>query len=125
MGRALIAAVFIVAMCVGMVTAFIFATHVHARNTDGRYAASPLKDWFDALRSEKGLCCSNADGLTVRDADWDANGEHYRVRLDGEWLEVPNEAVVRRPNLFGTAVVWPYQENGKTAIRCFIAGALS
>jgi len=31
----------------------------HVRN-------SPLKTWFDRLASGKGLCCSFADGATVR-----------------------------------------------------------
>ena len=32
---------------------------------DGRYANSPLKQWFDRLASGKGLCCSFADGVSV------------------------------------------------------------
>src|SRR4051812_33043270 len=34
---------------------------------DGRYAGSPLKPWFDTLKSSKGLCCSDADGFAVSD----------------------------------------------------------
>ena len=33
---------------------------------------------------------------------------HYRVRLNGEWIVVPDNAVVTEPNKFGPAVVWPY-----------------
>jgi len=36
---------------------------------DGRYANSPLKQWFDRLASGKGLCCSFADGVSVEDID--------------------------------------------------------
>lgn len=32
------------------------------RDLDGRYANSPLKSWFDQLKSGNGPCCSNADG---------------------------------------------------------------
>src|SRR6202012_1806058 len=39
---------------------------------DGRYANSPLKPWFDGLRSSRGLCCSDADGFAVSDPDWDS-----------------------------------------------------
>ena len=38
---------------------------VQARD-DGRYSLSPLKPWFDGLRSGKGPCCSDADGLLCR-----------------------------------------------------------
>ena len=31
---------------------------VRARDLDGRYANSPLKQWFDNLKSGRGLCCS-------------------------------------------------------------------
>jgi hypothetical protein len=37
---------------------------------DGRYANSPLKEWFNSLASGKTLCCSFADGYVVEDPDW-------------------------------------------------------
>ena len=91
---------------------------------DGRYANSPLKSWFDQLASGKGLCCSFADGFRVDDVDWDTQDGHYRVRLNGEWIVVPDNAVVTEPNRFGPAVVWPYMDSdGQTQIRCFLPGA--
>jgi hypothetical protein len=91
---------------------------------DGRYANSPLKSWFDQLASAKGLCCSFADGFSVDDVDWDTQDSHYRVRLNGEWIVVPDDAVVTEPNKFGRAVVWPYMgTDGQTQIRCFLPGA--
>ncbi len=93
---------------------------------DGRYAQSPLHNWFNNLKSAKGLCCSFADGVTIRDVDWDTDEGHYRVRLEGEWIVVPDEAVIREPNRAGQPIVWPYKgDKGKTEIRCFIAGTLS
>ena len=90
---------------------------------DGRYANSPLKSWFDRLASDNGLCCSFADGFRVDDVDWDTQDGHYRVRLDGEWIVVPDNAVVSEPNKFGPAVVWPYMGiDGQTQIRCFLPG---
>jgi hypothetical protein len=74
---------------------------------DGRYANSPLKSWFDRLASGNGLCCSFADGFRVYDVDWDTQDGHYRVRLNGEWIVVPHDAVVTEANKFGPAVVWP------------------
>jgi hypothetical protein len=91
---------------------------------DGRYANSPLHAWFDQLASGKGLCCSFADGVSIQDVDWDSQDGRYRVRLDGEWIFVPEAAVVTEPNRFGPAVVWPYMgADGTTQIRCFLPGA--
>lgn len=73
---------------------------VGARDLDGRYANSPLKSWFDQLASGKGLCCSFADGVSIQDVDWDTQDGRYRVRLHGEWIFVPNDAVVTEPNRF-------------------------
>jgi hypothetical protein len=98
-------------------------TQLSARD-DGRFANSPLKQWFDRLASGKGLCCSFADGVSVEDVDWDTQGGRYRVRLNGQWLQVPDAALVTEPNRFGPAVVWPYQDTeGATQIRCFLPGA--
>ncbi len=52
---------------------------------DGRFANSPLKQWFDQLASGRGLCCSFADGVGVQGIDWDTQDGHYRVRLHGQW----------------------------------------
>ncbi len=96
------------------------------RDDSGKWKDNPLHLWFDHLRSGKGLCCSVADGKTIADVDWDMQGGHYRVRLDGQWIEVPDDAVIAEPNRYGAAVVWPIQDaGGKTQIRCFIAGALT
>jgi len=115
------------------IAALFLLSRVAGARDDGRFAGSPLKSWFDHLASSKGLCCSFADGVSVEDVDWDTGGKnqdtqseggHYRVRLNGQWVDVPDAAVVTEPNKFGPAVVWPYQDNaGVTQIRCFIPGA--
>ena len=93
-------------------------------NADGRFANSPLKEWFDRLASRNGLCCAFADGIGLQDVDCDTQDGHYRVRIQGEWLVVPDDAVVTEPNRFGPAVVWPYTDRfGITRIRCFMPGA--
>ncbi|MGJ4994446.1 hypothetical protein ACQR0Z_08555 [Bradyrhizobium sp. HKCCYLS3077] len=104
--------------------AALCADHAAARD-DGRYANSPLKDWFDGLRSGRGPCCSDADGLAVSDPDWDLQGTHYRVRLDGEWIVVPDDAVITEPNRAGRTMVWPIKGSLGTSIRCFMPGNLS
>jgi hypothetical protein len=108
-----------VASCVGL-----FAANNAAARDDGRYANEPLHRWFDQLASAKGLCCSFADGLKVENVDWDTQDGRYRVRLHGEWIVVPDAAVVTEPNRYGPAVVWPYMDaDGATQIRCFLPGA--
>jgi hypothetical protein len=49
----------------------VFIGAVLARD-DGRYMQSPLKPWFDSLKSGKGPCCSDADGFAVSDPDWES-----------------------------------------------------
>lgn len=118
-------------MCGGMLS--LSPRHpAHARDLEGKYANSPLKSWFDQLASKKGLCCSFADGFSLADIDWDVQCTsaagveqcRYRVRIDGGWIDVPDEAVITEPNRYGAAVAWPYKDvGGVTQIRCFMPGA--
>lgn len=106
--------------------AIALAIGVAVAHDDGRYANSPLKAWFNSLSSEGGgACCSFADGYSIQDVDWETRGGHYRVRVEGEWLDVPDDRVVKGANRLGPAVVWPYLESGKRAVRCFLPGAES
>ena len=114
-----------IVICLAIAGMFlVLLSGAHARD-DGRYAAQDpaLHKWFNGLASGRGLCCSFADGATVEDVDWDTEGGHYRVRIDGQWIVVPDNAVVTDKNIAGFAVVWPYQDkDGKTQIRCFLPG---
>jgi hypothetical protein len=92
---------------------------------DGRFATSPLKPWFDSLRSGKGPCCSDADGFAIADPDWESKEGHYRVRLDGEWIIVPDDAVITEPNRAGRTMVWPVRGTLGTSIRCFLPGSMT
>lgn len=90
---------------------------------DGRYAASPLKDWVKGLKDKLGNgCCDMADGFPA-EVEWDTEREHYRVRIEGVWYVVPPDAVLTEPNKLGFAMVWYWRKNGVPQIRCFIAGA--
>jgi len=96
----------------------------------GQFANSTpeMKAWFDALKSGRGPCCSDADGMVVSDGDWDTKDGRYRVRLDGEWIDVPDDAVVKEPNRAGRAMVWPMPlrpEDDAITIRCFMPGSMS
>jgi hypothetical protein len=64
---------------------------------DGRYANSPLKEWFNRLASGKGLCCSFADGYVVEDPDWKSSNGHYQVRIENEWSNFPTIPLSRNP----------------------------
>jgi len=89
------------------------------------HPASPLKPWFDSLKSGKGPCCSDADGTAVADPDWESKDGHYRVRIDGDWYDVPDDAVLTGPNRDGRTIVWPFHGYQGLTIRCFIPGSMT
>ena len=60
-----------------------FAAHAHDHNRP------ELNRWFESLKSGKGQCCSRRDGIAVADPDWDGKDGGYRVRLYGQWWDVP------------------------------------
>ncbi|MGC1563776.1 MAG: hypothetical protein WA820_28555 [Bradyrhizobium sp.] len=96
----------------------------HARDPEGKYANSPLHGWFEQLASKKGRCCSDADGMSLADVDWKSHDGHYRVQIDGEWVDVPDDAVVKEPNRAGRTMVWPTWLDGHPQVRCFIPGTM-
>jgi hypothetical protein len=97
-GRPMNKPIFLAAMM--LVTCF--STAAMARDPDGSHADDPLHKWFDSLASGKGLCCSFADGVSIEGVDWDTGGPDggYRVRLKGEWIDVPSNAVVQESNRY-------------------------
>src|SRR6201987_806027 len=102
-----------------------------ARDLDGRYANSPLHNWFESLHSSKGPCCSDAEGTALSDVDWEAKAGHYRVRIEGQWWNVPDEAVIKEPNCAGRTMVWPIfyyvvtNSPSPVEIRCFMPGTMT
>lgn len=115
---------------VALITHAPFLHLAAARDLDGRYANSPLKSWFESLRSRKGPCCSDADGTALSDVDWDMTAGHYRVRIEGQWWDVPEDAVITEPNRAGRTMVWPiyYRELDRwlhVEIRCFLPGSMT
>jgi hypothetical protein len=92
---------------------------------DGRYSQSPLKPWFDSLKSGKGPCCSDADGFAVSDPDWESRSGHYVVRIDNQWIDVPDDAVITEPNRVGRTMVWPIKGSLGISIRCFLPGSMT
>jgi len=119
---------FALAACLGAHA--LMPNMVIARDLDGRYANSPLRSWFDGLRSGKGPCCSDADGRALSDVDWEARDSHYRVRIEGQWWDVPDEAVIKEPNRAGRTMVWPvyYRDLDnllRVEVRCFMPGSMT
>ena len=115
-----------VPLTVGLAAALLaLAAHLgHARDR-GQHANPELKAWFEGLKSGKGPCCSDADGTAVSDVDWQSHGGHYRVRLDGDWVDVPDEAVITEPNRIGRTMVWPLRGYLGLTIRCFMPGSMT
>jgi hypothetical protein len=110
-----------------LLLAALVSSPANARDLDGRFAAQnpELHKWFEGLKSGKGPCCSDADGSAVSDVDWETHGGHYRVRIDGQWVDVPDEAVITEPNRIGRTMVWPMKGYLGVTIRCFMPGSMT
>jgi hypothetical protein len=120
-----------VAFAIVVVVLFLMLpTHSYARDLDGRYANDPLHEWFSSLKSpaSERPCCTDADGHGLDDLQWDTKDGHYRVFVEGRWIDVPDDAIIKEPNRAGHAVVWTYNEidsetNRVTVrVRCFLPG---
>ena len=102
------------------------------RDPTGKWANDPLQPWFQSLQNKDGLyCCARADGHPLDDGEWDIKANKYRLFVQGEWIVVPDDALILGPNKFGKAIVW-LQDNADLAsgeiqtiarIRCFIPGS--
>jgi hypothetical protein len=102
------------------------------RDPTGKWANDPLQPWFQSLQNKDGLYrCARADGHPLDDGEWDVKDNKYRVFVQGEWIVVPDDALILGPNKFGKAIVW-LQDNADLAsgeiqtiarIRCFIPGS--
>jgi hypothetical protein len=112
-----------------VVAIFVFFLVVRANAHDPK--RPELDKWFDSLSSEMaGLCCNGREAKALDDSDWDTKDAHYRVRLDGNWYDVPERSLVKQRNLVGHALVWVsvqkfYNGETRTVIRCFMPGTWS
>jgi hypothetical protein len=89
-----------------------FAANSHTRD-NGRYRqlSRDIKAWIERLTDQEGTsCCAIADGVRPMKFSWDIGKNRYRVKVDGQWLVVPDSAVIMGPNRLGHAVVWVYYE---------------
>ena len=98
----------------------------HARDR-GQFAnANPeLRAWFNGLKSQKGPCCSDADGSAISDADWKAATVTIAYASTASGY-APDEAVITEPNRIGRTMVWPIRDGvGGLYIRCFMPGSMT
>ena len=51
---------------VAVVCTTVFAPNHLCAYDDGRFANSPLNEWFDHLATRNGLCCAFADGVSLQ-----------------------------------------------------------
>ena len=112
-----------------LVAALVLAwvSQAHSRD-NGQYAQvdPEVKAWVKGLRNKSGGgCCDTADGYPA-EAEWDVGASKFRVRIDGKWLDVPENAILDGPNKLGYAMVWYIADDvGQPMIICFIPGTLS
>jgi hypothetical protein len=115
------AAITAATLIVLLVWHFVAHAHDHSR--------PELNSWFESLKSCKGPCCSDADGKALSDTDWEVRGGRYRVHIESQWWDVPNEAVIKEPNRAGRTMVWPVyyrvlDNQLRIDIRCFMPGVM-
>lgn len=100
--------------CVGL------ASTCHAVDR-GQFENVPehIRSWFKSVRSPTGVpCCDIADGHRT---EYDVRRGAYWVPIEGEWMQVPEQAIVRNGgNPVGEAVVWYVRHSGNISITCFV-----
>ena len=100
----------------------------------GQYSPVPrdIKNWVESLADGKGIsCCATADGTVPEEFTWDIGANHYRVKVYGQWVIVPDNAVINGSNRLGHAVVWiayddpVFEAEPILSVRCFLPGPAS
>ncbi|MGA7807831.1 hypothetical protein [Bradyrhizobium sp.] len=88
---------------------------------NGQYDNVPpdIRAWFKGVVAPNGVpCCDIADGHRT---DYDFRDGAYWVPIEGQWMAVPDRAIVRdRGNPVGQAVVWYVHHGGSIIISCFV-----
>jgi hypothetical protein len=88
---------------------------------NGQYDNVPpdIRAWFKAVTAPNGVpCCDIADGHRT---DYEFRAGAYWVPIEGQWLAVPERAVIRdHGNPVGQAVVWYVHHRGSIIISCFV-----
>ena len=95
-----------------------------------KIADPSVKFLLQNLKSNKGPCCPATGGVALVDVDWENVNHHYRVRIEGKWWNVPDDAVVFMANKSGRTMVWPIYTWGfdgleSVEVQCFLPGSMS
>ena len=109
LGRILVAIAFIMALL------FPAPSYTHQTGSD------PDADWFRTLHAKSGVsCCHMQDCYRVQ-RDLEIKQNHYWLKYKGEWLEVPDEAILKdEPNPTGYPVACVHETYKAKSILCFI-----
>lgn len=124
----------------GALLTLVRPTHATWRPEMAQQFTPEQKRWFGQQHVPGGpmkgnSCCSDADGTYAQE---DIRGDHYWTRYhfryysgngvaqegDTDWVQVPDEAVIREPNRHGAPAVWYYFAGDKDhpVIRCYAPG---
>ncbi|MDI1263940.1 MAG: hypothetical protein PS018_11850 [bacterium] len=78
-----------------------------------------IRAWFKSVIAPNGVpCCDVSDGHRTT---YDVRGGAYWVPIEGQWMAVPDRAVIRdQGNPIGEAVVWYVHHRGAIIISCFV-----
>ena len=87
---------------------------------NGQYGHVPsdIRAWFKSVIAPNGVpCCDISDGHRTT---YDVRAGAYWVPIEGQWMAVPDRAVIRdQGNPVGEAVVWYVHHRG-SIISCFV-----
>ena len=87
----------------------------------GQYDHVPpdIRAWFKSVIAPNGVpCCDVSDGHRTT---YDVRAGAYWVPIEGQWMQVPERAVIRdQGNPIGEAVVWYVHHRGSIIISCFV-----
>lgn len=94
-----------IAAAIVIAAAFLAPWVALARDPDGRYAQSPLRDWFKSLK-QPGTNISCCDETDCHRTEFEIKGNGYRAVVNGRWVDVPPAKVISdSKNPTGSAIV--------------------
>src|SRR6478609_8307474 len=88
-------------------------------NGQYNHVSPDIRAWFKSVIAPNGVpCCDISDGHRT---EYDVRGGTYWVPIEGEWMAVPERAIIRdQGNPVGQAVVWYVHHRGAVIISCFV-----
>ncbi len=115
---------------ISIIATLTLASLASVQAAEPEIADPSLKFLLQNLKSNKGPCCSTTDRVALVDVAWENVSHHYRVRIEGKWWDVPDDAVVVIPNKSGRTMVWPIYTWGfdgleSVEVQCFMPGGMS